>query len=227
MNWIRIAESLPSDPKTHLLAERLGVRLAEAGGLIVFVLLNLPAHAPDGSFKGVPNSMLEEWARWRGTPGLFAEHFRAVFLNRRQVWAAWEKHNGAPLREAEAARQRAKRNRDAKAQATMQLALGPVLESSPERSANGSAHGSALRTNGRTNSRYGGRARPGTATATAPAFAPGHVLLPAQRFCAHCDGETVPVPGSKRMQQVHVADCPLHQEHHDHATPTAAAGGTR
>lgn len=97
-----------------------------------------------------------------------------------------------------------------------ELNLGSTVVQ-PDRQPNGnSLNSSALATTA--------RARVRTGNGTGVSFAPGHVLLPAQRFCAHCDGETVPVPGSKRMQQVHVADCPLHP---DHATPTAAAGGTR
>lgn len=183
MNWIRVSVMLGDDPRVHTLAAALGVRAAEAAGLLVLLLTKFPEHAPDGNLAHVPASLTERWAGWEGERGAFDAAFRSHFLTD-GVWSAWEKHNGAALRDAEASRLRAaeyRRNR---------------LNSSPDGTANGSQNGtvdrSPLRTDGRTNITTG-RSRAKNGNGHDPPPRPPVPLSDglgfAPPFCAVCGGE--------------------------------------
>lgn len=117
MNWIRIAVGIGDDPRIHAIADMLGVRIPEAVGLVVMLLAKFPEHAPDGSLAEVPDASVERWGGWAGDRGAFAKAVRFTFLDEAGVWLAWEKHNGAALREAIAARQRMRDHRTKKATA--------------------------------------------------------------------------------------------------------------
>lgn len=112
MNWIRVATKMKGDPRLGALAMACGVRVHEAVGLACCLLMELPEHARDGDVSEVPDVILEQWALWTGRPGLFAKAFRAQFCDEAGVVRAWEKHNGAALRRADAEleRKRAARN---------------------------------------------------------------------------------------------------------------------
>ncbi len=97
MNWIRIAVGMQDDPKMADLAEALKVRLPHAVGLVVCTLIQFPDHAIDGDLSRIPASTLERWAGWHGKAGAYSTAFRAVLCTNGVV-AAWEKHNGAPIR---------------------------------------------------------------------------------------------------------------------------------
>lgn len=187
MNWIRVAVSIGDDPDIHALAEGLDVRVAEAIGLVVGVLCKCPAHVPDGKFRDIPASLVERWAGWQGERGVFDREFRDAFLNAEGVWVSWEKHNGAAMRDAEAARQRAAEYRRRNAER--------LLESTPNGTANGTANGSLLRTNERTNQTTGGRTR--QAAKTADANAP---------WCVECQGVVVSQPNGL-PKKVHAPEC--------------------
>ena len=188
MNWIRVAVSIGDDPDLHALAEGLGIRVAEAIGLVVGVLCKCPAHVPDGKFLDIPASLVERWAGWEGERGTFDREFRDAFLNAEGVWAAWDKHNGAAMRDAEAARQRAAEYRRRNAER--------LLESSENGTANGSGDGSLLRTNERTNLTTGGRKRRLNGEPPA-ANAP---------WCVECQGVVVTQPNGL-PKKVHAPEC--------------------
>lgn len=128
MNWIRVARGMKDDPRLFTLAETCRVRLAEAVGLVVNVLVELPDHAATGDLSTVPAPSLEAWARWHGRPGVFDRAFRET-LCEGGVVRAWEKHNGAALRASADARDRMRRLRGERS---------GVREPFAERSPNGS-----------------------------------------------------------------------------------------
>ncbi len=113
MNWIRIARGMKDDPRIFTLAAACKVRPAEAVGLIVNVLVELPDHARDGDLSGVPAGTVEAWARWHGRPGIFDAAFRKSLCENEKV-RSWEKHNGPAVRALEAAKQRSKDWRERK-----------------------------------------------------------------------------------------------------------------
>lgn len=97
---------ISDDPKIHELARACAVRPAEAVGLTVGVFTQMAEHAQSGAILDVPDGLLERWAMWLGEPGLFATHFRRLLCRDDGVVMAWEKHNGAAIRESLAARDR-------------------------------------------------------------------------------------------------------------------------
>lgn len=131
MNWIRVAVGIGDDPRIHAIADMLAVRIPEAVGLVVMLLCKFPEHAPDGALTEIPDASVERWSGWMGERGAFAKAIRFTFLDDAGVWVAWEKYNGAALREATAARQRMREVRRAK-----------KANGSPDGSANGSPNGS-------------------------------------------------------------------------------------
>jgi len=150
LNWIRVAVAIGDDPDIHRLADALGCPVTQSVGLVVLALTKFPEHAPDGNLAQVPDSLIERWAGWDGERGKFAAALRQTFLNPQGVWVAWEKHNGAAMRDALAARARAAEHRRRKAN---------ELLDTPNGTGNGSPNGSPLRTNERTNLTTGGGKR--------------------------------------------------------------------
>lgn len=191
MNWIRIAVGIGDDPDMHDLADALGVRVAEAVGLVVSTLVRFPQHAPDGNLTQLRDSLLERWAGWEGERGLYARELRRIFLTN-GVWSSWEKHNGAAMRDAERARERAAEYRRRNAEA--------LLESTPNGTGNGTANGSVLRTNERTNQTTGGRLRRNVDNSD------GYIPPP---FCPKCgQGMGKATPDATRLTILHTEDCP-------------------
>lgn len=119
MKWIRIDVGIAADPKLDVLSEALGVRQAEAIGLVVSVLCQFPDHARDGNIKSLPESTIEKWAGWRGKRGAFATAFRDTFCTDGVV-SGWHKHNGSAVeksdkdtrRQAEYRARKAEQSRD-------------------------------------------------------------------------------------------------------------------
>jgi len=207
MNWIRIAVGIGDDPEIHKLASRLAVTPHEAIGLVVLLLTKFPEHAETGDLSEIPDSLLERWAGWSGERGAFAQGCRETFLNDAGVWEAWEKHNGAALREYKATRERAAEYR--RRRAAELLTTG---DATPDSTAYGKADGTpnrkVLRTDGRTNLTTVGRSRAlnGNGTTYAPGHSPANLDPPP--FCASCgEGELVAVPGQKRPVRRHAAGC--------------------
>ena len=106
MNWIRIAVGIMDDPSILELSEVVGVSVPTTTGHVVGVLAKLPTHARTGDLSAVSDRAIEQWARWGGKQGKFAAAFRAYLCDTQGVVEAWEKHNGAALREADKARER-------------------------------------------------------------------------------------------------------------------------
>lgn len=201
MHWIRISVTIGDDPDIYTLAHHLGIRPAEAVGLLVMTLVKFPAHAPDGNLKDIPDALIERWAGWTGEPGQYAGLMRALFLNESGIWESWERHNGQPLREAEASRERARKYREQKLNTEASTANGTAYGTANERER--FAFGTGLRTNVRTN-----QTTRGATHRNVENYAPGHVNLMPTKFCAECgDGVLVEVAGSKRPVQSHAPGC--------------------
>lgn len=112
MNWIRIDVGIMDDPRVGALAAALGVSVPLTTGHLVGVLRKLPTHAKDGDLSSVSASTIEMWAMWTGKRGKFAAAFRAHLCTAQEVVRGWEKHNGAAIREADAAKERMKKVRE-------------------------------------------------------------------------------------------------------------------
>jgi hypothetical protein len=132
MNWIRIATGISDDPEVGRIADACGIPIAYAVGCVVSLLCRLPEHARTGDVSTVPDRTLEQWALFEGKRGTFAKAFRE-HLCEGGVVKAWERHNGAAIREADAARDRMKAARRAK---RSQNDTGEKAEPFAERSAN-------------------------------------------------------------------------------------------
>lgn len=128
MNWIRICVNIADDPSIGAIADSCDVEIAEALGCVVAVLCKLPAHAKSGNLTEIPDRTIEKWANWTHERGAFARAFRSAMCDESGVVRAWERHNGAAMREADAARERM-RDARRKPKANSESA-------SPERSAN-------------------------------------------------------------------------------------------
>lgn len=140
MNWIRIAVKIKNDPRIGALAAACRIRVEHAVGLVTCALTEFPDHARDGDVSTVPDVVLEQWALWGGKVGVFAAAFRAHLCDGAGVVRAWERHNGAAIREADLARDRAKRWREERKTNDERTAY----EHRTERRTNGEAN--ALRT---------------------------------------------------------------------------------
>jgi len=75
------------------LADALDVERAHAFGLVAGVWCAMAVHAVDGNLSRVSDRTLEEWAGWRGPRGVFAEAFRATFLDD-AVMGGWQERQG-------------------------------------------------------------------------------------------------------------------------------------
>ena len=112
MNWIKVAVKMKSDPRIGGIAAACKVRVPEAVGLVCCVLMELPDHARDGDVAQVDNVVLEQWAGWCGDMGAFGAAFRQFLCDESGTVRAWEKHNGAAIRESQRASDRAKEYRE-------------------------------------------------------------------------------------------------------------------
>lgn len=143
MNWIRTAVTMKGDPSVHAIAaECCKGDIPKAIGHLQCLFSELPAHARDGDLSGVSPLTLEQWALWTGKRGAFDRAVRS-HLCTTQVLRSWDKHNGAAIRDNDAARERMKARREAGREAKQQQQQQLDREPTPKRSANGSANGSA------------------------------------------------------------------------------------
>jgi hypothetical protein len=111
--WVRIVRGMGRDAKVVAMADALRVRRAEVAGCLVAILGELPAVCPAADFSDVPDGAIELWADWEGKRGHFAKAFRAHVLTDVGTWAAWAKHNGAPLEKSERDAERKRQAREA------------------------------------------------------------------------------------------------------------------
>jgi hypothetical protein len=112
VNWIRIAVGITRDPSIIGLSEAVGVSVPTTTGHVVGVLTSMPEGCPTGDLSAVSDATLEQWGLWRGRRGVFAAAFRAHLCDAQGVVRSWEKHNGASLRRAQEASDRAKKWRE-------------------------------------------------------------------------------------------------------------------
>ena len=112
MNWIRMATTMKGDPKVHAIALACCKGdVAKAIGHLQCLFSELPAHAADGSLKGVSPLTLEQWSLWTGKRGVFDSAIRTTLCDDDTI-TGWEKYNGAAIRSAEHNRHRQQRFRD-------------------------------------------------------------------------------------------------------------------
>lgn len=112
MPWVAIDIHIASDPAVHRIAAALRIRVPEVVGLLSLTFAGMVQHAPNGELAGVPDTLLEEWARWHGKRGAFAVQFRAELTDETGLVRSWEKYNGANLRRLEGARERSRLYRE-------------------------------------------------------------------------------------------------------------------
>lgn len=136
MNWIRIAVTLPDDPRIHEFAATLKLDVDRALAKFLRVLFKLPEHARNGDISGVLPQTIETWADWRGRRGAFDTAFRLLFCNADGVIRAWEKHNGAAMRRADEDRER-KRVARGNPQSVRNLSAGQNAERPPDKMRDG------------------------------------------------------------------------------------------
>ncbi|HET8777946.1 MAG TPA: hypothetical protein VFN76_09835 [Candidatus Limnocylindria bacterium] len=111
--WIRIDTDIGMNTKTLVLRTSCGLSTPEAVGVLVMLFSRLADNGSDGDVSQLPDAVLEEWAAWRGEPGLFARSFREQFV-RDGVITGW--HRQTKLIEQHA--RDAARKRDARARRT-------------------------------------------------------------------------------------------------------------
>ena len=113
MKWIRVASNIADDDKVWQLGERAGCDAFKAIGHLVTLWGVMTEQAKDGDLSRVSDAALERWAKWDGRKGRFAAAVRDTLCNESGVIAAWEKYQGAAIREAESDRKRAEDRRKA------------------------------------------------------------------------------------------------------------------
>jgi hypothetical protein len=106
MKWIRVASRVAQDAKIWELARLAGCDRFKAIGHLVTLWGAMTEEAKSGDLSATPDDVLEDWAAWSGRRGKFAAAVRATLCNERGVMAAWEKYQGAAIREHEADRRR-------------------------------------------------------------------------------------------------------------------------
>lgn len=112
ISWIRIDVDITDDPAIARMAVTLKTGIPAMVGHVVGVLAKFPAHAPDGNVSSVPDVLLEDWAKWKGKQGTFAARYRHELCDEHGVTKAWEKLNGAAIREAKADADRKREERE-------------------------------------------------------------------------------------------------------------------
>lgn len=101
MKWIRVASQVAQDDKVWAIADAAGCDGFKVIGHLVTLWGVMTEHAKDGDLSDTADTLLERWAQWDGARGVFADAVRAHLCDDRGVVAAWERYQGAALREAE------------------------------------------------------------------------------------------------------------------------------
>lgn len=110
--WIRVNATLLDAPGVRQFGTELlpktepWLARAAVAGFLVALWGRVAEHQPDGRLSGRDDEQLEEWAQWKGKPGLFAQVFRARFLREDGVIDHWEDYQGAALARREQDRKR-------------------------------------------------------------------------------------------------------------------------
>jgi hypothetical protein len=107
--WIRVDVAIRSDPNVAELADRLGMRMAEAVGCCLLLWAGIAEHCPDGDISRLSNGALERMAGHERAEHKarqpFAEVFRELFTNDGMV-RGWRDRQGKLLERAEKDRAR-------------------------------------------------------------------------------------------------------------------------
>lgn len=92
--WIRVHANLHAKPVVFRAMESLGVRKAEAIGLLVTFWGSVSQHVVNGNIKDATDLQLEEWAGWNGKRGRFAAFVRAKHLDEDSRVNEWDEYHG-------------------------------------------------------------------------------------------------------------------------------------
>jgi hypothetical protein len=111
--WIRLDAALPRDPEVRELADRLGVKKAEAIGLLACAWFAIAEHRPSGDVSDIAPATLEDWAeyepRGKAKRGAFASAFRDLFTRDGAV-RGWKDRQGKLIERMEKDRKRKQPN---------------------------------------------------------------------------------------------------------------------
>lgn len=130
MSWIRIDCAMKNAPAVHAIADDCEIRIAEAVGLVVATLAELPEHARDGDLCEISDRTLERWAGWEGPRGQYAQAFRRAMMSD-DVVLGWDELNGAAMQKATEERERRKQlERDRRA-AKEAASAAPTPDATP------------------------------------------------------------------------------------------------
>jgi hypothetical protein len=106
MKWIRVASRVAADAKVRQIARDVGADPYKVVGHLVTLWGVMTDQAKDGDLSGVHDDDVEAWAEWTGKRGKFARSVRAHLCDAAGVVSAWERYQGAAIRENEADRRR-------------------------------------------------------------------------------------------------------------------------
>lgn len=116
--WIRLDVAIRSDPNVAELADRLGMRFAEAVGCCTLLWCAIGEHRPNGDISGIGIPAIEKWASFEPRKGSPAGSFGRAFLDLFAcdgMASGWRDRQGALIERAEAERQRWHRRNSAEA----------------------------------------------------------------------------------------------------------------
>lgn len=159
--WVAVDVGLPDSTKVRRFADRLfppgesadasadnpqtqpqtvprWVARAAAEGLLVNLWGCVLQHQHDGILTSRDDDELELWARWQGTPGVFARAYRHLFVSHGRI-NDWDEHQGKWIARREQDRRRSAARRQALASG------GPSADASADATSGQSADATADR----------------------------------------------------------------------------------
>lgn len=92
--WIRVHANLAQKRVVWRVCDVLKVSKHEAIGLLVSFWGGASQFASNGHVATIPDAQIEEWAGWRGSPGLFAAWVRAHHMDDEGRIREWEDYCG-------------------------------------------------------------------------------------------------------------------------------------
>lgn len=104
--WIRVHASLADRPVVARLANALRIDPFKAMGHLVTFWGSASRHAANGQIDTVPDSLLEQWAGWRGKRGRFAAWVRTDHMDDQGRVNEWDDYQGTLEQRREKERQR-------------------------------------------------------------------------------------------------------------------------
>lgn len=110
MTWIRVETNIGDTVEIGRLRSVLGLSRHQAIGMIVDLFGSFAEHQVRGDLREVLDTLIEDWARWQGEPGRFAQAFRQIFAPG-GVCELWQEQQDTLIRRQEADRERKRRQR--------------------------------------------------------------------------------------------------------------------